>query len=658
MNAALCMDSDCSSEVPEREAIDLEKEIATLRSNTERVTDTVLEHAKRLLRHAIKIGDENARNILEASIVRFLSQLDRFRECEEFAGQVIGRLRTLPDKNPLLVILNALGAKLMDEGRFVESIEHFQEAVDHAFQIERWDAVGHLYGNMGLNFTYIGDFNQALQCFSRSMEAWDKSDTKEGKANCYVNQGLVYHDFKDYGTARKCFHLALELYERVESTTGLATVHLNLAKCLVGEGKFDEALPEIETSLHFAESGEIWLKRAHALTLKGQVLNSIDRVRDARAALLEALKIYEKIEVPKGIVSVFEALAQLKDTGVDEAIDHLRSGLEIAERISLKPLLLTLHKALAGRLKEKREFEVALFHSEQTLELEQSILSDKAEQRARSLQAMMEVERERAAAKLERLRNVELSNALQKAEEMRQIAEEESRQKTRYLSIAAHDFRNLTGGLVSGFEVLRDSIDDVLKQGDRQIVDLLGSMEQNSLELHEMLIQVLEAGTLEDGQMKLSLSHTNLAKVIDEQVNRWVGRARTKGQNVLFNSSDSPVLPVDAFQIRRIVDNLLDNAIKYSPSGAQIVVSLIDCQGEVLIRIEDEGPGFTNDDMLLLGKPFQRLSAFPTDGEPSIGLGLYIVSRLVELHDGTFSVRNRQPKGACCEVRLPMLDSA
>jgi signal transduction histidine kinase len=111
----------------------------------------------------------------------------------------------------------------------------------------------------------------------------------------------------------------------------------------------------------------------------------------------------------------------------------------------------------------------------------------------------------------------------------------------------------------------------------------------------------------------------------------------------------------DGDRVREAVDNLLSNAIKYSPIGGHIELLVRRAEGQTVVEVKDEGPGLSPEDMVRLFERFQRLSAQPTAGESSTGLGLSIAKRIVELHGGTIKAESPGPgRGATFIMRLPV----
>ena len=114
----------------------------------------------------------------------------------------------------------------------------------------------------------------------------------------------------------------------------------------------------------------------------------------------------------------------------------------------------------------------------------------------------------------------------------------------------------------------------------------------------------------------------------------------------------------DSDRIREAIDNLISNAIKYSPIGGKIIVAVTHEASDTVVRVSDEGAGLSPEDLGRLFGRFQRLSAKPTAGESSTGLGLSIVKRIIDMHGGHVTAESAGPgQGSTFTVTLPATET-
>lgn len=190
-----------------------------------------------------------------------------------------------------------------------------------------------------------------------------------------------------------------------------------------------------------------------------------------------------------------------------------------------------------------------------------------------------------------------------------------------------------------GDETYPQYCDVILKAGNRM-----------ALLAEEALVMAANRAPVFD----IKKSRVELTPLLNDAASRFMLQAKEKRQRLHVDIGTDVSIDGDAQKITEIVENLLSNAIKYSAYQKDIylLVQLL-APGRVKIIVKDEGPGLTEFDHLKLFKPFTRLSAKPTGGESSSGMGLYIAQRLVELHDGKITAANGENGGAEFSVELP-----
>jgi signal transduction histidine kinase len=146
----------------------------------------------------------------------------------------------------------------------------------------------------------------------------------------------------------------------------------------------------------------------------------------------------------------------------------------------------------------------------------------------------------------------------------------------------------------------------------------------------------------------------DVASLVSEVADANQPLAANKQQAITVSAPPNFVTMCDADRMREAIDNLISNAIKYSPIGGKIAVVVTHEGNNTIIRVADEGAGLSPEDLGRLFGRFQRLSAKPTAGESSTGLGLSIVKRIIDMHGGEVNANSPGPgQGSTFTVILP-----
>ncbi|NUQ81051.1 MAG: response regulator [Bacteroidetes bacterium] len=220
--------------------------------------------------------------------------------------------------------------------------------------------------------------------------------------------------------------------------------------------------------------------------------------------------------------------------------------------------------------------------------------------------------------------------------------------KTELLNIAAHDLKNPLQAIIGNADLLTSQ-----PGFDEKTLRKIDQIRQAANRMLHQVNEILVSATIESGKLELNKVRTDLSAAIGSVISSNQMLAQKKNQTIVWTPCNNLWLGADEIRLREIVENLIGNAIKYSPGGANIWVSAGKTGQEVWFSVRDEGPGLSASDMSLLFHKFQRLTPKPTGGETSTGLGLSIVKRLVELHGGRVTVESAEGSGSEFSVYFP-----
>jgi len=220
--------------------------------------------------------------------------------------------------------------------------------------------------------------------------------------------------------------------------------------------------------------------------------------------------------------------------------------------------------------------------------------------------------------------------------------------KNRFLGMAAHDMRSPLSS-IKGFSELLLEDNPTGEQGE-----LLSMIHSTSGQLLALINDLLDISVIESGHLEIKKTDESLNDLIAERVRIAGVMAKKKGTRIGARLQGIPDFLFDRARIAQVIDNLLGNAVKFAPPSSRVLVTVRRTQGAAEVSVRDRGPGIEAHERDRLFSAFHKLTARPTGGETSTGLGLAIASKIVAAHGGTISVRPRAGGGSIFFFTLPM----
>jgi signal transduction histidine kinase len=224
--------------------------------------------------------------------------------------------------------------------------------------------------------------------------------------------------------------------------------------------------------------------------------------------------------------------------------------------------------------------------------------------------------------------------------------------KSEILGTVAHDLRNPLSVILGRTEMLTEMVGTAASSAE-SINAQIGHIRTAANRVTEIVNSLIKDAMADAHDITIRPDTIDIVALLEDIVEANRPLAARKDQSIAVAAPPALTATCDPDRMREAVDNLLSNAIKYSPIGGRIEVGVAEEGGRTVIRIGDQGPGLSPEDLARLFERFQRLSARPTAGEPSTGLGLSIVKRIVDLHDGVVAVENTGPGGTTFTIAIP-----
>jgi signal transduction histidine kinase len=555
-------------------------------------------------------------------------QAGLYPEALELHSEAIARFRALDDPG-------RLSASLLNYGNLLDSVDDLdgaEAAYSESVQIKRAQGIARGLGTALSNLGWLRNRQnrprEALAFFDQALEQLAEEENPQARVNTRVSKARALIMLQRFEEATANINAAAIESEASGYRAGLALVAEIRIEMMLAQGSVldrNEALRALALNAQAID----WLEGGDASRLGRLLRQRADVAEMARepGLALAALRRLESLEEAKRSEDSARRFALLS-----AHYDAERKAAEIA-------LLKERDATQQAVLQRARLARNSLVGGALLLGLVLLMLYWRVRQRQLG---------ERALAQ----HNRELSLALREAERQRQAAEEAGRQNSELLRIATEDLRAPLMQVLGNSErlLLRASSLPELRREAAAIAD-------SAQHLVQVVSNLVDSAEL-DHRERLRYQPLDLAAIAGECVEVWSLRAAEKRQRLDPDLAGPLPIEGDSLRLRQAIENLISNAIKFTPPNRGVTLRAYAEGGMAVIEVEDEGPGLRKQDSDRLFGRMQRLSAKPTAGERSTGLGLSLVRRIAELHGGSVEAQNLgNGQGSRFRILIPLAGS-
>jgi len=216
-------------------------------------------------------------------------------------------------------------------------------------------------------------------------------------------------------------------------------------------------------------------------------------------------------------------------------------------------------------------------------------------------------------------------------------------EKNEFLGVVVHDLKNPLSGIQTFSEEIKNNLDNLSREEISEFAELI---VDSSSRMFSLISNLLDVSAIESGQFNLRFEQVDLLLMTNNIIHIYRKPAQEKSITFQLNSNaESYFIYADKTALLQILDNLISNAVKYSPLQKLVTINIEEKQDITHFLIKNDGLGLSENEQQKLFKKFSRLSTKPTNGEHSTGLGLFIVKKLVESIHGKVWCESEQGKG-------------
>ena len=532
----------------------------------------------------------------------------------------------------------------------------------------------HSYNGLAYSSRFQGDYDQSLALASKAMELGKEADLKQSVAVSYELMGSSNYYLENYDAALKYYAESLQLFMDLEHTGWIAYLLNDKRDARLKLGQYPQAEEQFSEALAYAEPAELkpmmgWSYKGLGMTFfeGGDLIKSENYFR-------KAYPLFEEIGDKYNMADVLIANAKLflakGDLGVAE--ETVKEAITVGIEISAIEKIRNAYELLSNIQLERGDYEEALKAHVLFKEMSDSLIDQETtnyfaryefQQEKDSLQFANEKAQLILDQQIEKQRNLQVlgiaglilliliiavlfryyqlkNESNQKLVKLNESLKDLNQEKNSFIGIVAHDLKNPLANIISSV----DAMPYLKTEEERNQV--MHYLRESSTRLTNMISTILNVEAIEERMENLELEPVNLSKMARELVDHYRNQANQKSIQLMAKLEEEVFVLANHAYLPQVIENLLSNAIKFSPEEKNIHINLTVRSGRAQLEVQDEGPVLTTADKEVLFQKYQILSAQPTGGEDSTGLGLSIVKKYMDAMKGRVWCDSEEGRGA------------
>ena len=592
--------------------------------------------------------------------------------------------------------LQNLGVIEMDRGNYEEAHNFLDEAGKIARSKNDSSSISDIMINKGMTYYNQENFPRALALFHDALEIKLNSDDIVGVAGLYNNIGMVHRSRQDDKKAADYYAKALEIWQERGDLQGIGMTTNNLGVAKAELGKNREAISYFSKSLEIAKRMNYGRGVADNTRNIGRAYFRLGKLDSAMVYQKRALKMARQSGQPQIVAPILVDMAQIhvEWKNYDQAMADAREALKLNEQVQLMSIRQTANRAMYEIYNARGNSDEALTHYKKYIAARDSIQSEKNYRKVVQLEYQYNLNRERQKLQAEkekqsiayeaRIAREELVNNIYlvaliaglivigfifRSYRIKQKANEEIRKKKEQIEKQADELKEAYEKLqqLDDFkEGMANMLVHDLKNPLSQIIHAsrknggsapqLDRIQQAGHQMLNLVMNILDVYKYENASMELNHQPHAISKLAENAVERVNQQAEAKNLQIEMLIPESATVNVDKDIVERVFENLLTNAIKYSPTGETITVAAERQEDGLKVSVRDRGEGIPKEQQEKVFNRFEQMVARELGETRSTGLGLSFCKLAVEAHGSSIGINSEPGEGTTFFFYLPLAD--
>jgi len=603
--------------------------------------DSAIYYFKKAIAISEQIGDTLNTAFIRSYLGESHNRLGNLKIALELCHQALKEIQPFKAKKKEAIVLNFLGATHVSLGQFPSAIEHFISALAIADSLGNMRVRMEQLNDMGVVYAVQGDNLKSLEYFGKALKVAGQIKSHRDYIGSLSNIAYIYSLLGETSKALEFYQRVTDYNQQYGSRCMLPYINEGIARLYESFQKTDSAYSYYKSTLTLAEECQM---------------------TDFKISALQGMGRY-----------------YLSNGNIEKAILQFKKSYDIANESNLTPLSHIAAKELYNAYKSIGDYEKSLMYHEVANALQDSLYSEESTQEVLNLTARYEFDKQKQLLKAQ-----QEHNELKHQEELkRQIMARNymwlgiilmvilavsiwylylnkkranaqltklNNEKNELIGIVAHDLKSPLNVMSGMLPMLKSDLEHAMTEEQQIFCQMIND---NVDRMNEMITRILDVNAIESESINAQLESHDLAAILNTVINNFEIMSAQKGIAIIkhfeFNKYYSYV---DRNYMIQILENLISNALKFSPSATMIDISIFERNYKINIAIKDQGPGISKEDQQQLFNRFAKLSAKPTGSESSTGLGLSIVKKYINAMNGDVLVDSKLGVGTTFTIQL------
>ena len=555
---------------------------------------------------------------------------------------------------------NLAGIKYLDFGEYELAMTHYLTALEIETELENETAMAMLLSNIGLIHLEQKNYTKATEYLFESIQRRENLGQYNENYLTYNNLGVIHRHRGDYEIALEHFFKANELSLEIDPPDSVLYMisTLNIGNTYRNLGNLEQASGYLFRADEFFSGRGMRVSQSITNLVLGQLHQDIGEFEHALEYAFKSLELAQEAIQRERIKNAYELIAELYENMGDyeQAYQHYKLyhavsdsllNIQRAERINEMQIRFDV---------ENKDREIMILNREAELQEAKIARQNLLKQFLIGGLVMLLVIAglllyfniiRKKHNRILQIRRKQIQNQNEKLSAL-------NKEKDDFMSMATHDLRNPLSAIRAAVELIQSEPD----LSEEELGEYLKIILMSSDRMIFLISDLLKIQSIDDNDSTSTFEKLNVNAALKQSLNNFDQPAKNKQISFHLNMSPAsyPIMG-NSNNLIRVFDNLISNAIKYSPNNSTVYLSTKRSGESVVITVRDEGPGIKSDERKHLFNKFARISNQPTGSETSTGLGLYIVKRLAETMNGTVWCESDCGKGSSFIVEFPIAET-